>query len=105
MKTDLIFLVIVPSILIGVDFLNGVYLIRLLKSQYPEIWKELDEPGLDIANYSSSRLKLSMFIWGGKFSTLNSNLLSFKCILAMLIQALLFACLLYGLISVVIKQL
>jgi hypothetical protein len=97
MSRDVIFLLLVPTVLIAIDYLNGALLIGQLRREFPTLWGELDEPSLDAANYASARLKLAAFIWTGKFLRIQSKVFILRCFVALFVQVALVACLGYGL--------
>jgi len=100
MNSDFALLVLVPSILIAADYINGLALFRQLRSEFPSLWKDLDQPEMDAANYASSRLKLAQFVWKGRFLQLNNSKLATRCISAIAIQLALLGCLVYGFASI-----
>lgn len=96
MSLDLFVLVVLPAALIAADYLNGLRLFRHMRERYPALWSTLGESTLDASNYASSRLKLTRYIWAGKFFALRDATLTLHALLAISIQVALLSCLAFA---------
>lgn len=68
------------------SYLNGIALIRHLRSNHHLSWTELGEPSLTQSNLGAPRLRLMKFVWRLQFVKLHDNILNAICIAAMLLE-------------------
>ena len=77
---------IVFFILFAGSYVNGIVLIRHLRSAHHATWVALGEPTLTQSNLGAPRLRLMKFVWRFEFLRLHDVSLKWMCIVAMLLE-------------------
>lgn len=68
------------------SYLNGVILVRHLRSTHRLLWTELGEPTLSQSNLGMPRLRLMKFVWRLEFLKQRDSALNFICIAAVILE-------------------